>query len=142
MQYADKLQQEITRLARLSGLDLRAVGANYYLDKAWVYHLVILVRSENRIEINYRIGKESSVALEIFTLDNRWAPLRWHTPYESTVVGAELNDDETDFTVSDIRRYEEVVRLCNSMAKEIHSRHFEDEDVKLSIFMSEKKAAR
>lgn len=142
MQYADKLQQEITRLARLSGLDLRAVGANYYLDKAWVYHLVILVRSENRIEINYRIGKESSVALEIFTLDDRWAPLRWHKLYESTVVGAQLNDDRTGFTLSDTGRYQRVVRFCNSMGKEIHSRHFEDEDVKLTIFKPEKISAK
>ncbi len=141
MKYADKLQQEITRLARLSGLDLRAVGADYHLDKG-VFHLVILIRSENRIEIKYCIGNAGSAVMEFFTLDDRWAPLHHNMPRQSSIVGAELNDDETGFIVSDIERYEESVKICNLMAKEIHSRHFEDEEVKLTIFKPEKISAK
>jgi hypothetical protein len=138
MQYADKLQEEITRLARLSGLDLRAAGTVYYLEKSWAYRLTILVRSRNRLEVHYRSGKENSATIEIFMLRHCWAPLRLHIPYRSPLAGAELNEGENGFIVSDIQRYEEIVKLCNLMAKEIHSRHFEDEEVKLTIVIPEK----
>lgn len=142
MQYADKLQQEITRLATVCGLDLQTVGANYYLEKLHVYHLAVLVRSENRIAVVYRNSIGSVIFMEIFVTPHGWVPLSNHVIGEEPVIGAESDDSGNGFKIRDAKRYEYLTHICNAAAKEIHSRHFEDEDVKLTIFKPEKISAK